>query len=330
MPARGSECCSYWWRPGWFDGAGGLAHAGVQVDLYDAMSSVGRKFLLAGVGGMNLTHSEPFDVLSRYGARAAAIRPLLEGFSPDALRTWVHGLGVETFVGSSGRVFPADMKAAPLLHAWLHRLRESGVRFRVRHRWLEWLDDGALRFMTPQGRMSVQPGWCWRWAAAVGRSWGRMVRGCRCWCSAGSRSQPCSPRTAASTWQAAGLERASAQPLKTVALRFTDASGTPHERKGEPMLSASGMEGGLYALSAPLRDTLAVQGTLTVQLDLTPDKTLARIIAEVAHPRGARSLSSHLQSHTGIKGVKMALLRSFPGVFCAGEMTGKRPPAATY
>lgn len=151
MPARGSDCCSYGWRPGWFDGAGGLAHAGVQVDLYDAMSSVGRKFLLAGVGGMNLTHSEPFDVLSRYGARAAAIRPLLEGFSPDALRTWVHGLGVETFVGSSGRVFPADMKAAPLLHAWLHRLRESGVRFRVRHRWLEWLDDGALRFMTPQG-----------------------------------------------------------------------------------------------------------------------------------------------------------------------------------
>ena len=128
------------------------SQGGVQVDLYDAMPSVGRKFLLAGVGGMNITHSEPFDAfLSRYGARAESIRPLLEAFPPDALREWIHGLGVETFVGSSGRVFPKDMKAAPLLRAWLHRLREAGVRFHVRHRWLGWADDGALRFASPAG-----------------------------------------------------------------------------------------------------------------------------------------------------------------------------------
>ena len=120
-----------------------LAQGGVRVDLYDAMPSVGRKFLLAGVGGMNITHSEPLDAfLSRYGARAAAVKPLLDAFPPTALREWIHGLGIETFVGSSGRVFPKDMKAAPLLRAWLHRLREAGVHFHVRHRWLGWTDDG--------------------------------------------------------------------------------------------------------------------------------------------------------------------------------------------
>src|SRR3569623_1111039 len=121
-----------------------LSRGGVQVDLYDALPSVGRKFLLAGVGGMNITHSEPVAVfLSRYGARASAIKPLLEAFPPIILREWIHGLGIETFVGSSGRVFPKDMKAAPLLRAWLHRLRESGVRLHVRHRWLGWNEAGT-------------------------------------------------------------------------------------------------------------------------------------------------------------------------------------------
>src|SRR5512139_3289200 len=135
------------------------AAGGVQVDVYDAMPSVGRKFLLAGVGGMNITHSEPFEsFVSRYGARAAEIRPLLEALSPNALCEWVHGLGIETFVGSSGRVFPKDMKAAPLLRAWLHRLRDAGVRFHVRHRWLGWDETGALRFAAPQGDISVRAG----------------------------------------------------------------------------------------------------------------------------------------------------------------------------
>ena len=293
-----------------------LAQGGVQVDLFDAMPSLGRKFLLAGVGGMNITHSDPFDAfVSRYGSRAAAIQPLLEAFSPAALREWSHGLGVETFVGSSGRVFPKDMKAAPLLRAWLHRLRESGVRFHMRHRWLGWSEDGALRFAAHQGEVAVQ-------ADAVvlalgGGSWAKLG-------SDGAWVPLLAQRgidvallvpsncgfDVAGGWSEHLKSRFAGQPLKTVALRFTDAAGGMHERKGELMLSDTGVEGSLvYALSAPLRDTIAAQGAVTVQLDLAPDKTLERVIAEVAHPRGARSLSSHLQSRAGIKGVKMALLR---------------------
>lgn len=293
-----------------------LVQGGVQVDLYDAMPSVGRKFLLAGVGGMNITHSELFEsFLSRYGVRAASIRPLLQAFPPDALREWIHGLGVETFVGSSGRVFPKGMKAAPLLRAWLHRLREAGVRFHVRHRWLGWSEGGALRFAAPQGETTVQ-------ADAVvlalgGASWSKLGAD-GAWVSLlaqrGVEVAPLLPSNCgfdvANGWSEHLRSRFAGQPLKTVALRFTDAAGQVHERKGELMLSNSGVEGSLvYAMSAPLRDTIAAQGALTVQLDLAPDKTLERVISEVAHPRGARSLSSHLQSRAGIKGVKMALLR---------------------
>jgi uncharacterized flavoprotein (TIGR03862 family) len=293
-----------------------LVQGGVQVDLYDAMPSAGRKFLLAGLGGMNITHSEPFDVfLSRFGARAAAIKPLLEIFSPAALCGWIRGLGVETFIGSSGRVFPKDMKAAPLLRAWLHRLREYGVRLHVRHRWLGWSEDGALRFATSGGEHLVQ-------ADAVvlalgGGSWAKLGSD-GAWVPLLARRGvdvvPLLPSNCgfdvAGGWSGHLRGRFAGQPLKTVALRFTDAAGHSHERKGELMLSDTGVEGSLvYALSASLRDTIAAQGSVTVQLDLAPDKTLERVIAEVAHPRGARSLSSHLQSRSGIKGAKMALLR---------------------
>ncbi|MFO7542728.1 MAG: TIGR03862 family flavoprotein [Thiobacillus sp.] len=293
-----------------------LAQGGAQVDLYDAMPSLGRKFLLAGVGGMNITHSEPFDVfLSRYGGHAEAIRPLLEAFPPAALRDWIHGLGVETFIGSSGRVFPAGMKAAPLLRAWLHRLRESGVRFHVRHRWLGWDDAGALRFAVPAGEHLVQ-------ADAVvlalgGGSWARLGSD-GAWvpllAQRGIDVAPLTPSNCgfevAGGWSEHLRTRFAGQPLKTVALRFTDAAGNTHQRKGELMLSDSGVEGSLiYAVSAPLRDTIAAQGTVVIELDLAPDKPLERVESEVAHPRGARSLASHLQSRAGIKGVKMALLR---------------------
>ena len=293
-----------------------LAQDGVQIDVYDAMPSVGRKFLLAGVGGMNITHSEPFDAfLSRYGARAETVRPLLEAFPPDALREWIHGLGVETFVGSSGRVFPRDMKAAPLLRAWLHRLREAGVRFHVRHRWLGWDGTGALRFATPRGELAVQTDAVV--LALGGGSWAKLGSD-GAWvpllAQRGVEVAPLLPANCgfdvAGGWSEHLRSRFAGQPLKTVALRFTDAAGQVIERKGELMLSDSGVEGSLvYALSAPLRDAIAAQGAVTVQLDLAPDKTLERVIAEVAHPRGARSLSSHLQSRAGIKGVKMALLR---------------------
>jgi uncharacterized flavoprotein (TIGR03862 family) len=293
-----------------------LAQSGFRVDLYDAMPSVGRKFLLAGVGGMNITHSEPFDAfLSRYGARAENIRPLLEALSPDALCEWIHGLGVETFVGSSGRVFPKDMKAAPLLRAWLHRLRESGVRFHVRHRWLDWDADGALRFASPRGELTVQ-------ADAVvlalgGGSWTKLGSD-GAWVPLLARRAidvaPLQPSNCGfdveNGWSEHLRSRFAGQPLKSVALRFADAVGTVHQREGELMLSDNGVEGSLvYALSAPLRDTISAKGSVTLELDLAPDKPLERVIAEVVHPRGSRSLSSHLQSRSGIKGAKMALLR---------------------
>ena len=292
-----------------------LSLGGVQVDLFDAMPSVGRKFLLAGVGGMNITHSELFDAfLLRYGARVTEIKPLLEAFPPAKLCDWIHGLGVETFVGSSGRVFPMDMKAAPLLRAWLHRLRERGVRFHVRHRWLGWDERDALRFAADGSEFSTK-------ADAVvlalgGGSWAKLGSD-GAWLSllaqrgigvASLQPSNCGFDVAGG-WSEHLRSRFAGQPLKTMALRFTDEAGTIQQRKGELMLSDSGIEGSVvYALSASLRDTIAARGPVAIELDLAPDKSLERIVLEVTHPRGSRSLSSHLQSRAGIKGAKMALL----------------------
>ncbi|MEQ1592078.1 MAG: TIGR03862 family flavoprotein [Thiobacillaceae bacterium] len=306
-----------------------LAQSGMQVDLYDAMPSVGRKFLLAGKGGMNITHSEPVDVfLSRYGARRDVFEPLLNAFGPDQLRDWIRQLGFNTFIGSSGRVFPTDMKAAPLLRAWLRRLRESGVRIHVRHRWCGWDErvasrskksaHAALCFETPQGRSSVK-------ADAVilalgGGSWTRLG-------SDGAWVAPLeqcgvqiAPLQASNCgfdvggidkgWSEFFRNRFAGQPLKSVALSFTDASGKNLHRKGELMLSDTGVEGSLiYAVSAALRDEISAQGAVTIHLDLAPDKSLQRLTDEIAHPRGSRSLASHLQSRAGIRGAKMGLLR---------------------
>ncbi len=292
-----------------------LSQGGAQVELFDAMPSVGRKFLLAGVGGMNLTHAEaPALFVSRYGARAAEIKPLLAGFPPATLREWCHGLGIETFVGSSNRVFPKDMKAAPLLRAWLHRLRQAGVRFHVRHRWLGWAADGALRFASPAGERLVHADALI--LALGGGSWARLGSD-GAWVSLlvgrGLAVSPLLPSNCgfdvAGGWSEHLRSRFAGQPVKAVALRFTDAAGCRHERRGELMLSDQGVEGSLvYALSAPLRDTITAHGAVTLELDLAPDKTPERVLAEVAHPRGARSLSSHLQSRAGLKGVKTALL----------------------
>ena len=292
-----------------------LAQGGAQVDLYDAMPSVGRKFLLAGIGGMNITHAEPFEIFAtRYGVREQALRPLLDSFSPDALRGWIHTLGIETFVGSSGRVFPRDMKAAPLLRAWLHRLREAGVRFHMRHRWLGWTETGALRFATPAGDLHAEAdalvmalgGASWPKLGANG-DWVPLLR------QRGIDIAPLLPANCgfdvAGGWSAHLRSRFAGQPLKTVALHFADVSGQPHARQGELMLSDTGIEGSLvYALSATLRDAIAARGPVAVNLDLLPDKSPARVLAEVSHPRGSRSLSSHLQSRAGLKGAKMALL----------------------
>lgn len=290
-----------------------LSLAGISVDLYDAMPSVGRKFLMAGKGGMNITHSEaaaPF--LSRYGASQTQIAPLLDIMSPHALREWIHALGIDTFVGSSGRVFPTDMKAAPLLRAWLHRLREAGVNFHMRHRWLGW-DNGKLSFSTPDGTIATEPD------AVVfalgGASWARLGSD-GAWVNLfkqqGIAVSPLKPANCGfnTHWSEYFTARFAGQPLKTVAISITDEHGQTQRKQGECMITAHGIEGGLiYALSANIRNMIEANGTSTIHLDLLPDRSLAQVLADVSHPRGSRSLSSHLQSRLGIKGIKAGLLR---------------------
>jgi uncharacterized flavoprotein (TIGR03862 family) len=294
-----------------------LSAAGHAVEVFDAMPSPGRKFLLAGIGGLNLTHSEPTpDLVSRYGEGTERLAPLLETFGADALRAWAAGLGVQTFVGSSGRVFPKEMKAAPLLRAWLHRLRDAGVRLHVRHRWSGW-SDGRLRFATPDGELAVE-------ALAVvlalgGGSWARLGSD-GAWmpwlAERGIELAPLRPANCGFDvgWSEHLRERWAGQPLKNVVGSFTDEGGHTHVRAGECVITASGIEGGLiYALSAPLRDALEAQGPVTLHLDLAPGRTQERLQEALSRPRGRRSLASHLQGKTGIDGVKAALLRECTG-----------------
>ncbi|MBT2118141.1 TIGR03862 family flavoprotein [Dyella sp. LX-66] len=287
--------------------------AGLDVDVYEAKGSVGRKFLLAGVGGMNLTHGEPrpaFD--GRYGERAAEVGHWLDDFDADALRAWARGLGVETFVGTSHRVFPADLKAAPLLRAWVHRLRESGVRFHVQHRWLGWTDDGALRFTAPAGELAV------RADATVlalgGGSWPQLGSdgAWQPWLAArGVDVAPLEPANCGFDigWSAHLAERHAGAPLKPVVAHWHDADGREQQRQGECVITATGIEGSLvYALSAMLRKAIARDGQATLTLDLAPDRPLERLQQDLAKPRGSRSLSEHLRRQAGIAGVKAALL----------------------
>ncbi len=294
-----------------------LAAAGAAVDLYDAMPSVGRKFLLAGKGGMNLTHAEPATAFrTRYGARAAQVGPWLDQFGPSELRAWAHQLGIDTFVGSSGRVFPLDMKAAPLLRAWLQRLRQAGVQFHMRHRWLGWSEaDGTrrLRFATPDGERLVD-------ADAVvlalgGGSWARLGSD-GAWlpllAQHGVAVTPLLPANCGfeTGWSAHFSERFAGVPLKSVAASFADSDGRHHTRIGEMLITAGGVEGSLiYAWSGMLRDAIAAHGSAELRLDLLPAREPAWVTAELARPRGSRSLSSHLQSRLGITGVKAGLLR---------------------
>lgn len=287
--------------------------AGIEVDLYEGKGSVGRKFLLAGKGGMNLTHGEPkADFVTRYGARATDVGHWLDTFDASALRAWAGALGVETFVGSSGRVFPNDMKAAPLLRSWVHRLREQGVHFHVQHRWLGWNDSGALRFATPIGEQAID-------ADAVvlalgGGSWPPLGSdgAWQPWLAEhGVDIDPLKPANCGFDigWSDFLATRHAGAPLKPVLAQWRDAQGTEHARQGECVVTATGIEGSLiYALSATLRDAIARDGQTTFWLDLAPDRPLERLRLDLAKPRGRRSLSEHLRRHAGIGGVKSALL----------------------
>lgn len=291
-----------------------LLQRGIQVDVYDAMPSPGRKFLLAGKGGLNITHSEPITpFLARYGARQEQIAPWLKAFGPDALCDWVHGLGVETFVGSSGRVFPKEMKAAPLLRAWLHRLRESGMHLHVRHRWLGWDEEGALRFATPQGEIQVR-------ADAVllalgGGSWAKLGSDGAWVATLEARAVPVAPILPANCgfdvgWSTHFAEKFAGQPLKSIALAFTDVAGHTLQRRGEFVVTAGGIEGSLiYALSANLRDAITTQGHAIAYLDLQPDRSVEQVLEALLRPRGADSMANHLRRKLGLEGVKAGLLR---------------------
>ncbi len=291
-----------------------LSAAGVAVDVYDAMPSVGRKFLMAGKGGMNITHAEDRErFVSRYGARSDDIAPLLEEFGADELRAWAQNLGISTFVGSSGRVFPEDMKAAPLLRAWLHRLRESGVTFHMRHRWLGWNQQGALRFDTVGGEIAVKAdaavlatgGGSWAQLGSDG-AWVPLLE------ARGIKIAPLKPANCGFdvAWSRYFAEKFAGHPLKSVRLSYTDGAGLSHARQGDLIVTETGLEGGpVYALSAGLRDLIAQAGCARIHLDLAPGKESSRLLAEIAHPRGSRSMASHLQSRANLYGVKSALLR---------------------
>jgi uncharacterized flavoprotein (TIGR03862 family) len=288
-----------------------ISAQGVKVDVYDSMPSLGRKFLMAGKGGLNITHSEPFEqFVSRYGKRRPQIEPMLKVFGPEELRQWVHGLGIDTFVGTSGRVFPVGMKASPLLRAWLRRLNDSGVTFHLRHKWTGWLPDKSLKFESPNGEIAVR-------ADAIllalgGGSWARLGSD-GAWTSwltkVGAEVKPLRPANCGFevTWTLHFRERFEGHPIKSVVLSF----GSFHQQ-GEFIVTKEGVEGGLiYAASALLRDEIDARGKALMMLDLAPDRSHEWLVERLSRSRGSRSMASHLEKTVNLKGVKAGLLREF-------------------
>jgi len=362
--------------------------AGAEVDVYDWLGSVGRKFLIAGKGGLNLTHSEdPAAFVARYGERRAEVGRWLAHFDAAALREWARGLGVETFVGTSGRVFPLDLKAAPLLRGWVKRLRASGVKFHMHQRWVGWNDAGALRFVQDGAEQRVDAE---RVVLALGGGSWPVLGSDAAWVSLlrarGVALAPLVPSNCGFdvAWSAHFAQRHAGHPVKPVVLECVDAHGHATRRQGEFVVTANGIEGSLvYAFSAQLRDAIAAHGSTQIRLDLVPGRDTRRLTADLARPRGSRSLSEHLRRHAGIEGVKAGLLyealdrerlqdpallaatlkslpltllrprpieeavssaggvrfdaldeqlmlKSIPGVFCAGEMIDWEAPTGGY
>lgn len=291
--------------------------AGVEVDLFEAKGSVGRKLLIAGKGGLNLTHSEPrpaFD--ARYRERQGEVAAWLDDFGPDALREWAAGLGVDTYVGSSGRVFPLDRKAAPLLRGWVRRLRDQGVRFHVQHRWTGWNADGTLRFDSPGGAVDVRAravvlalgGGSWPQLGSDG-AWVPVLRDAGV-DVAGLRPSNCGFDV---EWSPHFRQRHAGAPLKPVVAHLPPHTGA-EGLQGECVVSDYGIEGSLvYALSAPLRDAIDREGGVRLELDLVPGRSLERLARDLARPRGKRSVGEHLRRHAGLDAVRVGLLHELPG-----------------
>ncbi len=286
-----------------------IAGAGLQVTVYDRMPSVARKFLMAGRGGLNLTHSEPLDVfLTRYGTAAPRLPAVIEAFPPDALRAWSEKLGQSTFIGSSGRVFPQAFKASPLLRAWLRRLDGLGVRVALRHHWIGWDHDGALRFETPEGERSCRPDATL--LALGGASWPRLGAD-GTWTSllanAGVSIQPLRPANCGFRvdWSDVFRNRFEGQPLKGVLLRHDDRSV-----RGEAVVTRIGLEGGgIYALSALLRDAIAERGETILRIGLRPDLSAAELVTRLSSPRRKQSFSTFLRKAAGLSPVGSGLLQ---------------------
>ncbi|HEY4367066.1 MAG TPA: TIGR03862 family flavoprotein [Steroidobacteraceae bacterium] len=288
--------------------------AGIAVDLYEGKGSVGRKFLIAGKGGLNLTHSDDFArFVERYGSRREKVEQWLTAFDADDLREWARGLGVETFVGTSGRVFPTDLKAAPLLRGWVRRLRQQGVRFHMHHYCQEMGRDGrTLRFLTPDGERIVH-------ANAVvlamgGGSWpelgsdGQWVPWLR---EVGAEVATLQPSNCGFEvgWSEVFAQRYAGQPVKSVLVSTRDGQGNVRQLQGEFVITATGVEGSaIYALSADLRDAIAADGVATLELDMAPGRDRERLQRELSQPRGSRTLTEHLRRTVGIDGVKAGLL----------------------
>ena len=361
---------------------------GADVHLYDWLGSVGRKFLIAGKGGLNLTHSEDAPrFIARYGERAEEVGRWLAQFDAAAVREWARGLGIETFIGSSGRVFPLDLKAAPLLRGWVRRLRASGVVFHMHHRWLGWDSGGALHFADADGEQRVPAdavvlalgGGSWP-VLGSDAAWVPVLR------ERGVAIAPLAPANCGFdvAWSTHFTARYAGHPVKRAIVEWRDDAGHVQRRQGEFVVTASGIEGSLiYALSAHLRDAITAHGSTVLHVDMVPGRTLQRLTHDLARPRGSRSLSEHWRRHAGIDGVTAGLvhealprehwqdatrvaatlkalpltlqrprpieeaissaggvrfdalddslmLKSIPGVFCAGEMLDWEAPTGGY
>ena len=301
-----------------------LGDGGARVTVYDAMPSAGRKFLMAGRGGLNLTHSEPLPAfLPRYREAAPRLAAAIEAFPPDRLRQWSEALGQPTFVGSSGRVFPTAMKASPLLRAWLRRLDAMGVQFKLRHRWIGWDEDGCLLFQAPAGQRSVAA------RATVlalgGASWPRLgsdgawveMLAARGVAISKLRSANCGFAVA---WSDIFRDRFEGQPLKGVALTFES-----HTVRGEAVITRAGIEGGaIYALAADLREAILGAGQAALHVALRPDLETGDLIARLSSPRGKQSLSNWLRKAANLSPVAIGLLQE--AVIASGTSLASLPP----
>ena len=274
-----------------------LSRAAVRVTVYDQMPAVGRKLLMAGRGGLNLTHAEPLPrLIARYGSARPWLEPIVSAYPPEALIAWCNDLGQPTFTGSSARIFPRAMKASPLLRAWLRRLGDQGVEMRTRHRWAGWDPDGRLRFRTANGEIRVAP--IVTVLATGGASWPRLGSDAGWVAYLADSVTPFKPANCGFqvNWKPHFRSRFAGRPLKRLALRFG-----PDTVRGEAMITERGLEGGvIYALSARLRDAILARGCATIELDLRPDLTLAALDVRLAGPRRGQSLANTLRKQAGL------------------------------